>query len=113
MGGVEPLTDRSQWPNVKLDFVLHAPLPKSSVGRKRKLRFRSCLEKGGGHYKKKPPPKGQLGSQNRCKKCKQLGHRQAGCPTNGVKKRSFILIQIFLTHIFSCNARVCNIVWIS
>ncbi|KAM3293770.1 hypothetical protein ACQJBY_036974 [Aegilops geniculata] len=87
-GVVEPLTDRSQWSNVKLDFLLHAPLPKSSVGRKRKLRLRSCLEKGGGNYKKKPPPKGQLGSQNRCKKCKQLGHRQAGCPTNGVKKRN-------------------------
>ncbi|XP_037431196.1 uncharacterized protein LOC119297555 [Triticum dicoccoides] len=87
-GVVEPLTDRSQWPNVKLDFLLHAPLPKSSVGRKRKSRLKSCLEKGGGNYKKKPPPKGQLGSQNRCKKCKQLGHRQAGCPTNGVKKRN-------------------------
>ncbi|XP_014751623.2 uncharacterized protein LOC106865635 [Brachypodium distachyon] len=86
MGGIELLTDRSQWPNVKLDFVLHAPLPKRSAGRSRKLRLKSCLEKGGSSSKKNPP-KGQLGSQNRCKKCDQLGHREAGCPTNGVKKR--------------------------
>ena len=84
MGVIEPLTDRSQWPNVILYFVLHAPLPKRSAGRSRKLRIKGCLEKGGG---RKPPPKGQVGSQNRCKKCEELGHRQTACPTNGVRKR--------------------------
>jgi hypothetical protein len=27
------------------------------------------------------------GSLNKCKKCGEIGHREAGCPTNGTKKR--------------------------
>lgn len=27
------------------------------------------------------------GSLNKCKRCGELGHREAGCPKNGIKKR--------------------------
>ena len=27
------------------------------------------------------------GTLNKCKKCGEVGHREAGCPTNGTKKR--------------------------
>jgi hypothetical protein len=47
---IEPLTDKSQWPEVHLPFSVCAPLTKRNVGRQRKLRFKSCLE--GGHRKK-------------------------------------------------------------
>jgi hypothetical protein len=60
-------------------FVLRAPLPigkKKGVGRTRKQRMRSWWE--GGTRK---------GSLNKCKKCGELGHREAGCPTNGTNKR--------------------------
>ena len=34
---IEPLTDKMQWPQVELPFVVGAPLPKGEVGRRRKL----------------------------------------------------------------------------
>jgi len=48
-GEIEPMTDKSQWPQVHLPFVVGAPLAKRNVGRQRKLRIKGCLE--GGHKK--------------------------------------------------------------
>lgn len=36
---VQPLTDKSQWPNVDLDFKLLPPMTKRPVGRQRKNRI--------------------------------------------------------------------------
>ncbi|KAF0916312.1 hypothetical protein E2562_005915 [Oryza meyeriana var. granulata] len=47
---IEPMTDKSQWPQVELPFVVGAPLTKGKGGRRRKLRIKGCLE--GGHKKK-------------------------------------------------------------
>jgi hypothetical protein len=44
---IEPITDKTQWPQVELPFAVGAPLPKGEVGRRRKLRIKGCLE--GGH----------------------------------------------------------------
>ena len=49
---IEPLPDRSQWPNVELPFGLKAPLDKKLASRYRKLRIKSFLEGGGGKGKK-------------------------------------------------------------
>lgn len=85
-GEIEPMTDRSQWPHVDAGFDMDAPIDKGRPpGRPRKQRYKSALEGGKGGPKKKEPK--QLGSQNRCKRCQELGHRQAGCPLNGPKKR--------------------------
>jgi ribosomal protein L32 len=36
------------------------------------------------------------GSLNKCKRCGELGHREAGCPKNGIKKRyKLILVVVF------------------
>jgi hypothetical protein len=43
---IEPLPDKSQWPTVKLSFDMGAPICKITVGRQRKLRFKSFLEGG-------------------------------------------------------------------
>jgi hypothetical protein len=43
---IEPLTDKTQWPQVELPFAVGAPLPKGEVGRRRKLRIKGCLEGG-------------------------------------------------------------------
>jgi hypothetical protein len=86
-GEIEPLTDRSQWPHVEMNFDMQAPIDKPrGSGRPRKLRFKGFLEGGDGGPKKKKEPK-RLGSQNRCKRCNELGHRQSTCPLNGPKKR--------------------------
>lgn len=85
-GEIEPMTDRSQWPHVDVGFDMDAPIDKGRPpGRPRKQRYKSALEGGKGGPKKKEPK--QLGSQNRCKRCNELGHRQAACPLNGPKKR--------------------------
>ena len=51
-GEIEPMTDKSQWPQVHLPFVVGAPLAKRNVGRQRKLRIKGCLE---GVTRKKVP----------------------------------------------------------
>jgi hypothetical protein len=79
-GEIEPITDKTQWPVVDLGFVLHAPLPKRGAGRHRKLRIKGALEGGSGN-------KPKVGGLNQCKKCHELGHREAGCTYNGAKKR--------------------------
>lgn len=86
-GEIEPLTDRSQWPHVEMDFDMQAPIDKPrGSGRPRKLRFKGFLEGGDGGPKKKKEPK-RLGSQNRCRRCSELGHRQSTCPLNPPKPR--------------------------
>lgn len=90
---IEPLTDKSQWPQVELPFSVGAPLAKRKVGRQRKLRFKSCLE--GGSSKKKSSNdannegKKMIRGPMTCKRCGEKGHRQASykCPLNGTKKR--------------------------
>jgi hypothetical protein len=81
-GEIEPLTGKSQWPSVDPGFVLKPPVSKRGRGRPRKLRIKACTESG---YQGKK--KIQTGGKNRCKRCQELGHRQAGCPLNGTKKR--------------------------
>ena len=86
-GEIEPMTDRSQWPHVEMEFDMQAPIDKPrGSGRPRKNRFKGFLEGGDGGPKKKKEPK-RLGSQNRCKRCRVLGHRQSTCPLNGPKPR--------------------------
>jgi hypothetical protein len=49
---IEPLPDRTQWPDMDLPFGVHAPLDKKVVGRYRKPRMKSFLEGGGSKGKK-------------------------------------------------------------
>lgn len=83
-GVIPHITDKNQWPQVDKGFKLLPPLcKKRGVGRQRKNRIPSCLEKG----------KGKLKRQVKCKKCGELGHRQASakCRLNGTKKRYDIM----------------------
>ncbi|XP_039827615.1 uncharacterized protein LOC120689396 [Panicum virgatum] len=99
------MTNKSQWPQVQLPFVVGAPLAKRNVGRQRKLRIKGCLE--GGHKKKgandvangdandgSTAPSNAKGKKMirgpiTCKKCGENGHRQASykCALNGTKKK--------------------------
>jgi hypothetical protein len=47
---MEPMTDKTQWPQVDLPFLVGAPPAKLPVGRQRKLRMKGWKE--GGHKKK-------------------------------------------------------------
>ena len=47
---IEPLTDKTQWPQVDLPFLVGAPLAKLPIGRQRKLRMKGWDERG--HKKK-------------------------------------------------------------
>nr|XP_034569455.1 uncharacterized protein LOC117833969 [Setaria viridis] len=94
---IEPMTGKSQWPQVQLPFVVSAPLAKRNVGRQRKLRIKGCLE--GGHKKKganddntapiNAKGKKMIRGPMTCLKYGLKGHRQASykCPLNGTKKR--------------------------
>jgi hypothetical protein len=110
---IEPITDKSQWPQVKLDFDMVPPISKRPIGRQRKLRIKGCLEDGGSSskgkkklhdkgkeqddggeekaqkngVKGKPKEKKRFGTTNRCKKCGELGHRQTKCPENEPRER--------------------------
>jgi hypothetical protein len=107
---IEPMSDKTQWPQVELPFAVGAPLPKGEVGRRRKLRIKECLE--GGHKKKDAKSteggndgasvtRGENGtvlSMQRgkmirgpvtCARCGELGHKQASskCRLNGTTKK--------------------------
>jgi hypothetical protein len=102
---IEPMLDKTQWPQVNLSFSVGAPLCKLPVGRRRKLRMKAWNE--GGHKKKgskngeisnagdnNTAPTNEKGKKNvrvpmTCKRCGQQGHRQASakCPLNGTKKK--------------------------
>ncbi|XP_052157554.1 uncharacterized protein LOC127775369 [Oryza glaberrima] len=106
------MTDKTQWPQVGLPFLVGASLAKLPVGRRRKLRRKGWME--GGHKKNgsKDGPftnedEGEKGGDNdtaptngkgkkmirgpmTCKKkCREKGHRQASakCPFNGTAKK--------------------------
>ena len=98
---IEPLGDKSYWPQVELPWQLGVPLPKKTNGRNRKLRIKSCLE-GGGKSKTKtvstdndPGKRVLVRGKRRCKGCGEFGHVQTSykCSLNGTKKR-----QVCLTH---------------
>lgn len=97
---IEPLPDRTQWPEVDLPFVVGAPLDKRFAGRQRKLRIKSCLEGGGGGKPKKDATvaavkaewgtkKQMIRGKRKCKRCGELGHGETSykCSLNGTKKR--------------------------
>ncbi len=64
---VEPIPDRSQWPEVDLGFKVRPPLLKRASGRPRKQRIRGCLEI---NANKKVV---------RCKRCRGFGHFMKSC----------------------------------
>jgi hypothetical protein len=41
---IEPMTNKTQWPQVELPFVVGAPLTKGNIERRRKLGLKGCLE---------------------------------------------------------------------
>ncbi|CAO2142805.1 unnamed protein product, partial [Urochloa humidicola] len=81
-GVIKPLTDKSQWAHVELDFTLRPPLQKRPVGRQRKNRIPGCME-----FKGNRKSKGKW--QVQCRNCLGRGHRTTSpkCPLNGTKKR--------------------------
>ncbi|CAL5065342.1 unnamed protein product [Urochloa decumbens] len=124
---IEPMTDKSQWPQVHLDFLVGAPLAKRNVGRQRKLRFKGCLE--GGHKKKgvsegvndsSTAPTNSNGKKMircpvTCRKCGEKGHRQASYSVHSMepkKGKCCSSIEILNYHIkqkniflFNCRKR--------
>ena len=72
---IEPMTDKTQWPQVELPFLVGAPLAKLPVGRRRKLRRKGWMK--GGH-KKKGSKDGE-GTNNGCD--------NATAPTNAKGKK--------------------------
>jgi hypothetical protein len=83
-GRVEPMTDRSQWPEVNLGFKVYPPLLGRAPGRPKVQRQRDCLEKN--VNKKKV----------RCKRCGSFGYFKKTCKldmveedgeTSAIKKR--------------------------
>jgi zinc finger SWIM domain-containing protein 3 len=98
---IEPLPDKSYWPEVDLPYVVAAPLVPRGVGRQRKLRIKSFLE-GGGKSKAKSDTntseqavdnnkgkKQMIRGKRKCPRCGELGHGESSykCALNGTKKR--------------------------
>ena len=111
---IEPLPDRTHWPNVDLPFVVGAPLDKKTAGRYRKLRIKGFLEGGGSKGKRDAKEaakevdkeaaneadkeaakeadkfkKKMIRGKRRCNGCGELGHGETSykCRLNGTKKR--------------------------
>jgi hypothetical protein len=89
---VEPLGDRSFWPQVELKDEVCAPLLKRLVGRQRKNRIKGCLEGGSGKKasgNETEKAKKLVRGKFKCSNCGELGHRKKShkCRLNGTKKR--------------------------
>lgn len=103
-GVIPNITDKKQWPQVNKGFKLLPPLSKKKgVGRQRKNRIPSALEKG----------KGKLKRQVKCSACHGLGHRKgsAKCELTVTKKRLFHLFTSFNCryHLLACSYILINI----
>ena len=114
---IEPLPDRTHWPEVVLYFTVNALLGKRAPGKPRKLRIKGCLE-GGSSGKSKNDAKDAanqtdkdaeievaeaamgkrklIQGKRKCKRCGELGHGQTSykCKLNGTKKRYHLLFFI-------------------
>ncbi|KAF0927100.1 hypothetical protein E2562_029857 [Oryza meyeriana var. granulata] len=78
------ITDKKQWPQVDKGYTHLPPMPKKrGVGRQRKNRIPSTLEKGN------VKGKGKATRQVQCPECGGFGHRKgsAKCELTGTKKR--------------------------
>ncbi|CAA0838635.1 Unknown protein [Striga hermonthica] len=103
---IEPLPDKSQWPDVELPFGVKAPLDKKAAGRYRKLRIKGFLEGGNSKGKKAAKEKANeankqaadetekgkkqmIRGKRKCNGCGELGHSETSykCHLNGTKKR--------------------------
>ena len=95
---IEPLPNRTHWPNVDLPFVVGAPLDKKTAGRYRKLRIKGFLEGGGSKGKRDAKEaakeadkfkKKMIRGKRRCNRCGELGHGETSykCRLNDTKKR--------------------------
>ena len=73
------ITDRSQWPQIEKGFKVYPPIGKKrGVGRQRKNRIPSCLERTG-----------KIKRQVKCDNCGEKGHRKGSwrCQLTGTKKK--------------------------
>ena len=103
---IEPMTDKTQWPQVDLPFLVGAPLAKLSAGRMKGWMESGHKKKGSKDSKFTNEGDGAAGCDNdnaptnakgkkmirvpmTCKKCGEKGHRQASakCPLNGTAKK--------------------------
>jgi hypothetical protein len=106
---VEPIADRSFWPEVTIAAYVGAPLLKRTVGRQRKNRMKDCLEGGSGKKTDKDESekaKKLIRRKFKCPNCGRLDHRKISpkCPLNGTKKMQvtlflFLLCPFFISHI--------------
>jgi hypothetical protein len=64
---VKPMTDRTQWPEVNIDFKLWPPILKRAADRPRERRIKSVAEGGNGKR------------SIRCRRCKGFGHMAKTC----------------------------------
>jgi hypothetical protein len=93
---VEPMLDRSQWPEVNLGFKIYPPLLGRSAGRPKVVRQRGCLEKRAN--KKKV----------RCKRCGDFGHFAKTCKAEMVGEdgetastnKRLTLISLIFCHLY-------------
>jgi hypothetical protein len=89
---VEPLGDRSFWPQVELEYEVCAPLLKRSVGRQRKNRIKGCLKGGSGKKasgNETEKANKLVRGKFKCPNYGELDHRKNSpkCHLNGTKKR--------------------------
>jgi hypothetical protein len=113
---VEPIVDRSFWPEVKIAAYVGAPLLRRAVGRQRKNRMKGCIEGGSGKKTEKNESenaKKLIRGQFKCPNYGQLSHRKANtkCSLNGTKKRQvtpfpFVLCLFHISNSFlMCRKR--------
>jgi hypothetical protein len=79
-GIIPNITDMNQWPKVDKGFKLYPPISKKrGLGRQRKNRIPSFLERGGAKATR----------QTKCDNCGEFGHRKGSwrCSLTGTKKR--------------------------
>jgi hypothetical protein len=88
---LDPLGDRSFWPQVSIAMEVGASISKRPVERQRKNRVKGCLEVGGNSKKPSSSEKDKTNIHGKFKypNCQELGHRKNSrkCPLNGTKKR--------------------------
>jgi hypothetical protein len=89
---IPAMPDKAQWPKSDHGFFMHAPLLKSTAGKRQEQRFKGCTKAGSSTRKK---------GSHQCPNCKDYDHRWYNCKNGDPADIAAMLVEKYAFSSFS------------